>query len=83
MYSLAAVAVLALTGSSFAADQTIVNTPNQDEVICKNAMPATGSRIGARKICHTRREWEERQKEDRQMTEGVQKQDSRNPDPPH
>jgi hypothetical protein len=32
-------------------------TANLDEIVCKSFDPPTGSRLGARRICQTRREW--------------------------
>lgn len=32
--------------------------PSQDEVVCKIEPPETGTRLGARRECHTGREWQ-------------------------
>ena len=34
-----------------------------DEVVCRMGDPPTGSRLGARRICQTRKEWEQQTKE--------------------
>jgi hypothetical protein len=60
--TLAAVAALAsFCGAASAQDtggapSTIVNG-NDEKVICVHADAPTGSRMGARKICHTNAEW--------------------------
>ena len=44
-----------------------------DEIVCRKEPPATGSRIGARKICRTAREWIAIQAEARAVTEDLQR----------
>ena len=39
--------------------------------ICKKIMP-TGSRIGAKKVCATKKQWEEVARKGREFTEGIQ-----------
>lgn len=38
-----------------------------DEVVCKKEEATTGSRLGARKVCKTRREWKQIQDDARRM----------------
>ena len=57
-------------GSAFA-QGTKVSDPNQK--ICQ-VITATGSRLGGKKVCATRAEWEERKKLDREATEKAQTQ---------
>lgn len=45
----------------------------RDAVVCKKEPPATGSRIGAKKVCRTVREWGEIQAEAREVTEDLQR----------
>jgi hypothetical protein len=37
-------------------------TEDPNEIICKNAPPPTGSRLGGGRECHTRYEWDQRTK---------------------
>lgn len=41
---------------------------NPDEIVCKNQPPATGSRLGGGRECHTQREWDQRQKDAQDIT---------------
>jgi hypothetical protein len=63
---MAAAAALFVAGSAYAADQSQPQ-PNAvdagNAVICKNQPSATGSRIGARKVCMTRNEWDQSRRE--------------------
>ncbi len=43
-----------------------------DEVICKKLPAETGTRLGKRKECHTRKEWDQIADEARQATEEAQ-----------
>jgi hypothetical protein len=61
--NIVAVAALGLTicGAAMAQDtggapSTIVNG-NDEKIVCIHADPPTGSRMGAKKICHTNAEW--------------------------
>jgi hypothetical protein len=45
---------------------------NLDEIICRAALPATGSRIGGGRECHTLRQWNQRQREDQRMLQRMQ-----------
>ena len=42
------------------ADGTAVNL---DEIVCKDQPPATGTRLGGGRECHTVREWNQREKD--------------------
>lgn len=42
---------------------TAAAEPDENEVICESEAPPTGSIIGARKICKTRREWKADEKQ--------------------
>jgi len=48
-------------------------TPDQNQKICQVITPV-GSRLGGKKICATRAEWEERRRADREATEKAQTQ---------
>lgn len=44
-----------------------------NEKVCET-IPVIGSRLGKKRICATRAEWEERKREDRQAVDQMQKQ---------
>jgi hypothetical protein len=60
---------------SGAPPQTGASDP--DQVVCRITPPPTGTRLGGGHVCHTQREWDERQKEaqkelmERQMPAGL------------
>jgi hypothetical protein len=73
-----AAALILCAAGALAEEQT--NPPvtnNRDVMVCKRMPSATGTRLGATRECHTQREWEERQRDDRQMTERAQNSDRR------
>jgi invasion protein IalB len=43
--------------------QTPVTDPNQ--IVCKTLAPATGTRLGARRICQTQRQWDDQAQQQR------------------
>ena len=83
LFALIASAIAVLSSFALAEDQKPQPQPanSQDEILCKTVAPETGTRMGARKVCHTRRQWNALRQDDREMTEAVQRQDSRNPAP--
>jgi hypothetical protein len=54
-------------------------TNEREVIICKVLPSTTGTRLGARRSCRTKREWDERREMDRQVTEDAQRRDSRQP----
>lgn len=87
-----AVAALGLLGTSaFAQDAPVAATPqtapatqtmpagDPNEVICKTMEPATGTRIGARRICQTKREWDDIANQSRRMLDKMESQPYRGP----
>lgn len=59
--------------ASAAASSTSVATTdssavNLDEIVCKNEPPATGTRLGGGRECHTVREWNQRQRDSQDLT---------------
>lgn len=77
-----AVAILMFAGTALGEEQSSPAAPGQpqdpdSEVICKMMPPAAGSRLGRRRECHTKREWDARRNDDRTMTEESQMKDSR------
>ena len=40
---------------------------NPDEVVCRMSPPATGSRLGGARECHTAREWNRRLEDDQRI----------------
>jgi hypothetical protein len=47
---------------------TDISRVNLDEIVCKQQPPATGSRLGGGRECHTVREWNQRQKDAQDTT---------------
>jgi hypothetical protein len=75
---LAVAATAFCAAPSFAEEQTSQpTTNNRDVIVCKRVPSATGTRLGSTKECHTQGEWDDRQRQDREMTEGAQKSDMR------
>lgn len=67
---------LAAPAPGFAADdasraQTAARDPN--ERVCEDIV-VTGSRLAKSRFCGTRAEWEEKQKQDREVTDNAQRQ---------
>ena len=60
---IAAVAAMALSGAAMAQDQggapslLPIDSGTDSKIVCIHADPPTGSRMGAKKICHTNAEW--------------------------
>lgn len=42
-------------------------TDNLDEIVCKTSPPATGTRLGGSRECHTQRDWKARQQQAQDM----------------
>jgi len=57
------------------ADTAQTPIDNPDEIICKQTPPPTGSRLGGGRECHTRRQWEQMQKDAREVTQDRQTRD--------
>lgn len=71
---------LMMVGSALAEEQTTPTTQDPgDEIICRTIATATGTRLGRAKECHSKREWDARRAQDRQMTDETQMRDSRGP----
>lgn len=47
------------------------SAPGAERMICRREQ-ASGSRLGAKRICQTAAEWERRRREDQQATEKIQ-----------
>lgn len=45
---------------------------SSDEVVCRMSPPATGSRLGGARECHTQREWDNRMREAQAMVASSQ-----------
>ena len=56
-----------------ASAQSVNSAPDPNAKICQ-VITATGSRLGGKKICATRAEWEEKRRADREATEKAQTQ---------
>ena len=48
--------------------QSADSAVNLDEIVCKNQPPATGTRLGGGRECHTVRDWNRRDKEAQDIT---------------
>lgn len=46
-----------------------------DEIVCKAEDPPTGTRLGARRVCQTQREWNEQRDRERQAIMNAQSKD--------
>jgi hypothetical protein len=58
------VALLA-AGPGFADDTTAAsNTNDGNQIVCKSMAPPTGTRLGARRICQTQKQWDAQMKQD-------------------
>lgn len=69
----AAAAAFLVSTSAFAADDaTAPAASDRNEVVCKSLAPNTGTRLGARKTCLTRAEWEERTQRDQEHVRQTQ-----------
>ncbi|HLY07607.1 MAG TPA: hypothetical protein VKR31_17810 [Rhizomicrobium sp.] len=65
--SQAATAAAATAPATVSQDSANSNV-NLDEIVCKQQPPATGSRLGGGRECHTVREWNQREKEAQDIT---------------
>jgi hypothetical protein len=45
---------------------------NLDEIVCRSEPPATGTRLGASRECHTVRQWNDRERQDQRMIQQQQ-----------
>lgn len=45
---------------------------NLDEIVCRNSAPATGTRLGGGRECHSVREWNQRERRDQEILEKAQ-----------
>jgi len=61
-------AVAAYRAPAAAAQQSAESTANLDEVVCKDQAPATGTRLGGGRECHSVREWNRREREAQELT---------------
>ena len=66
----------AVTGQAAAPAAIPGATANPDEIVCKRTAPPTGSRLGGGSVCHTAREWAQREQASqeaimRQQQEGL------------
>jgi hypothetical protein len=60
-------------GTDTASAQDVASAPDPNAKICQVITPV-GSRLGGKKICATRAEWEEKKRADREATEKAQTQ---------
>jgi len=58
----------AATAPAAVPQQSADSAVNLDEIVCKSQPPATGTRLGGGRECHTVREWNQREKEAQDLT---------------
>ena len=59
---------VAAYGAPAAAPQQSPDATNLDEVVCKDQAPATGTRLGGGRECHSVREWNRRERDAQDLT---------------
>ena len=59
-------------GSAMAGDADQTATLNPNEIICKTQPPVTGTRLGNRRECMTRAQWDRRREETQQAVGHMQ-----------
>jgi hypothetical protein len=52
--------------------QTPTDDTNLDQVVCRSEATTTGTRLGARRECHTEREWKRQRQEAQRITDKAQ-----------
>jgi hypothetical protein len=58
-------AALLAAGPSFAdGSATASNTDDGNQIVCKTMAPATGTRLGTRRICQTQKQWDAQMQQD-------------------
>jgi hypothetical protein len=64
-------AAMAFCVGSVAAEEHSATPPPdaREAVVCRTVPPATGSRLGARKLCLTQSQWDQQRANDREATE--------------
>jgi hypothetical protein len=68
--ALLATSTLFALGSSAIAEPTaspavsVASEGDQDAISCKSLAPPTGTRLGARRVCKTNREWEDERRQE-------------------
>jgi hypothetical protein len=82
-----------LWGAGSVADTTSAQTATQppgaaapvsdDKMVCRTMDPATGSRLGARRECHTQAQWDAMQRQNQQEIERAQSNGMTNAPPGH
>lgn len=63
-----AAAAAAATAPAALPQQSANSAVNLDEIVCRNEPPATGTRLGGGRECHTVREWNQRERESQDVT---------------
>jgi len=58
----------AATAPAAISQQSTNSAVNLDEIVCRNEAPATGTRLGGGRECHTVREWNQRERESQDVT---------------
>jgi len=57
-------ALLAASPSFADGTTTASNTDNGNQIVCKTMAPATGTRLGTRRICQTQKQWDAQMEQD-------------------
>jgi hypothetical protein len=71
-FTLAAATTFILTAAAVAEEQPPTSPPNGNEMVCRQQPSATGSRLGARRVCMTQREWQDQQNAARDLGDQAQ-----------
>jgi hypothetical protein len=75
---IAAAALLVSASAAFAASgQDQAKQPDPNEIVCRAGQPVTGSLLPGPRVCHTRQEWDDMQ---RQTQDGVSQMQVRSTD---
>lgn len=63
-----AAAAAAATAPAAVPQESASSSVNLDEIVCRNQPPATGTRLGGGRECHSVREWNQREREAQDAT---------------
>lgn len=58
----------AATAPAAVPQESATSGVNLDEIVCRNQPPATGTRLGGGRECHTVREWNQRERDAQDVT---------------
>lgn len=68
-----AAAALLVAGSAYAGDSTSSsNDADANQIVCKSGPPPTGTRLGPTRVCKTKAQWEQEQRQARDTLTHIQ-----------